>query len=115
MYKIPEAVYRTCLERQMYGYLTTLGFVSGIDYYEQYPYGSYLLDFAFVKSRNPFRGVDIETDGLMWHSSAKQRQKDGYRQYKLHKAGWLTERFGEMFTIEDVKIVLEKHDLLPSL
>ena len=112
---IPEAIYRTCLEKQMFGYLTNLGFESGIDYYEQYPVGSYVLDFAFVQSRRPPRGVDIETDGVMWHSSAKQRQRDGYRTYKLHKAGWITERFGEVFTCEDVAAVLEKHGLKPSL
>jgi very-short-patch-repair endonuclease len=98
----------------MFGYLTKLDFVSGVDYYEQYPYGNYVLDFAFIQSRKPFRGVDIETDGIMWHSTAQQRKRDGYRQYKLHKAGWLTERFGEMFTCEDVAVVLEKHGLKPS-
>jgi very-short-patch-repair endonuclease len=113
--KIPESIYRTCLEKQMFGYLTNLGFESGIDYYEQYPVGSYVLDFAFVQFRRPPRGVDIETDGVMWHSSAKQRQRDGYRTYKLHKAGWITERFGEVFTCEDVAAVLEKHGLKPSL
>jgi len=100
----------------MYGYLTELGFVSGVDYYEQYSSGNYVLDFAFVKARRPlFRGVDIETDGAKWHSSAQQRQRDGYRTYKLHKAGWITERFGEVFTCEDVAAVLEKHGLKPSL
>jgi very-short-patch-repair endonuclease len=112
---MPEGIYRTCLERQMHGYLTQLGLVSGIDFYEQYPFGSYLLDFAFIKSRRPFRGIDIETDGVMWHSSSKQRQRDGYRTYKLLKGGWITERFGEVFTIEEVKAILIKHDLLPSL
>ena len=76
----------------MYGYLTELGFVAGIDFYEQYPFGSYVLDFAFIKSRKPFRGIDIETDGIKWHGTAKQRQRDGYRTYKLLKGGWITER-----------------------
>ena len=98
----------------MFGYLTELGYTKGIDYYEQYPYGNYVLDFAFIQSRNPFHGVDIEVDGVMWHSSSKQRQRDGYRQYKLHKAGWLTERFGETFTKDDVEKVLIKHNILPS-
>jgi very-short-patch-repair endonuclease len=108
------AGYRTCLERQMYGYLTELGFVSGVDYYEQYPFGNYVLDFAFVQSRKPFHGVDIETDGVMWHSDSKQRQRDGYRTYKLMHGGWLVERFGEQFTLEDVKAILDKHKILPS-
>jgi very-short-patch-repair endonuclease len=106
--------YRTCLEKQMYGYLTKLGFQTGIDYYEQYPFGSYVLDFAFIQSRNPFRGVDIETDGIAWHSDAKQKKRDNYRNYKLLKGGWITERFGETFSLEDVAIVLEKHNIKPS-
>lgn len=109
------AGYRTCLERQMYGYLTELGFVSGVDYYEQYPFSSYVLDFAFIQSRSPRRGLDIEVDGLKWHSSPQQRKRDGYRTYKLIKSGWLVERFGETFTIEDVIAVLAKHNVaLPS-
>lgn len=111
---MPDEVYRTCLEKQMYGYLTELGFVKDVDFYEQYPYSSYVLDFAFVKQRKPFRGVDIETDGILWHSSAKQRQRDGYRTYKLMKGGWLVERFGETFTINEVKEVLVKHGIPPS-
>ena len=111
---MPSEMYRTCLERQMYGYLTELGFVKDEDYYEQYPFGNYVLDFAFIQSRRPFRGVDIETDGVMWHSSGKQRSRDGYRTYKLLKAGWITERFGETFTVQEVKEVLIKHNLLPS-
>lgn len=111
---MPDLLYRTCLEKQMYGYLTELGFVSRIDFYEQYPVGNYVLDFAFVQSRKPFRGVDIETDGEKWHSSSTQRQRDGYRTYKLMKAGWLVERFGETFSIFDVEIILSKHGLKPS-
>jgi very-short-patch-repair endonuclease len=99
----------------MFGYLTELGFVKGVDFYEQYPFGNYVLDFAFIKSRKPFRGLDIETDGEKWHSSSKQRQRDGYRTYKLHKAGWLTERFGETFTIQEVQETLNKHSIQPSL
>jgi very-short-patch-repair endonuclease len=98
----------------MFGYLTTLGYESGIDFYEQFPSGNYVLDFAFVTSRKPFHGLDIETDGLLWHSSGKQRQRDGYRTYKLMKVGWLVERFGETFSIEDVAAVLEKHGIKPS-
>jgi very-short-patch-repair endonuclease len=98
----------------MYGYLTELGFVSGVDYYEQYPYGNYVLDFAFIQSRKPFHGIDIETDGLKWHSEPAQRKRDGYRTFKLGKAGWLTERFGETFSIEDVQTVLSKHGVNPQ-
>lgn len=96
----------------MYGYLTQLGLVKDEDFYEQYPYGHYLLDFAFIKSRKPFRGLDIETDGVLWHSSADQRKRDGYRTYKLLKGGWQVERFGETFTLEEIKSVLQKHDIL---
>ena len=98
----------------MFGYLTELGFVSGIDYYEQYPFGNYVLDFAFIQSRKPFHGVDIETDGVAWHSDPKQKRRDNYRNYKLLKGGWITERFGEIFVIEDVATVLNKHGVKPS-
>lgn len=111
---MPEETYRTCLEKQMYGYLVELGLNPREDFYEQYPYGHYVLDFAIIRSRSPFRGLDIEVDGVKWHSSGKARSRDAYRQYKLHKAGWLTERFGEMFSIDDVKTVLVKHGVLPS-
>ena len=103
--------YRTCLEKQMFGYLTELGFQSGIDFYEQYPFGHYVLDFAFIHSRKPFRGLDIEVDGLPWHSSPQQRKRDVYRTYKLMKGGWLVERFGETFSLDEVRTVLEKHNL----
>lgn len=99
----------------MHGYLVELGFESGVDFYEQYPFSSYVLDFAFVHSRRPFRGLNIETDGLKWHSEPQQRKRDGYRTYRLMKAGWLVERFGETFTIDDVATILQKHDVKPSL
>ena len=99
----------------MFGYLVDLGFKPKIDFYEQYPFGHYVLDFAFIHSRKPFHGLDIETDGMKWHSEPKQRSRDGYRTYKLIKGGWLVERFGETFTIEDVAAVLEKHGVKPSL
>lgn len=106
--------YRTCLERQMYGYLIELGFESGTDFYEQYPFGSYVLDFAFVTSRKPFRGIDFETDGIQWHSDPKQKKRDLYRNYKLLKGGWQIERFGETFSLKDVKGALDKYGLKPS-
>jgi very-short-patch-repair endonuclease len=112
---MPEENYRTCLEKQMFGYLTEMGYKPRIDFYEQYPVGNYLLDFAFIQSRKPFHGVDIETDGIMWHSSAQQRRRDGYRTYKLMKGGWLIERFGEQFTLEQVQEILNKHEIKPSL
>jgi len=111
---MPSELHRSCLEKQMYGYLTALGFESGVDYYEQYPFGNYVLDFAFVQSRKPFRGVDIEVDGLLWHSSEQQKRKDNYRTYKLLKGGWITERFGETFSKDDVATVLAKHGIKPS-
>lgn len=106
--------HRSCLERQMFGYLKALGLEEGIDFHEQYPFGHYVLDFAFIQSRNPFKGLDIETDGMIWHMSAKQRQRDGYRTYKLMKSGWIVERFKENFTKEQVQEVLTKHGVLPG-
>ncbi len=99
----------------MYGYLVELGFIPRIDFYEQYPVCGYVLDFAFEISRKPHRGLDIETDGLPWHSTPKQRQRDGYRTWRLMRKGWEVARFGEQFTIEDVVAVLEKHNIKPSL
>lgn len=104
--------HKTCLECKMHGYLTELGLVNGEDYYEQYSFGDYILDFAFIKSRNPLRGVDIETDGDPWHTTPSQRSRDGYRTYRLMKSGWLVERFGETFTLDEVESVLIKHNLL---
>jgi len=106
--------HRTCLEKQMYGYLVELGLEPEFDFYEQHPEHGFILDFAFIKSRKPFRGVDIEVDGVKWHGSAEARQRDGYRTYLLMKCGWLVERFGEQFTIEQVKDVLLKHKILSS-
>jgi len=98
----------------MFGFLTELGYVKDVDFYEQFPFANYVLDFAFIQSRKPFHGVDIETDGLLWHSSEQQKKKDNYRNYKLLKGGWITERFGETFTVEDVAAVLNKHGIKPS-
>ena len=100
----------------MYGYLTELGLEKGVDFHEQFPYGAYLIDFAFIIQRKPFRGLAIETDGFLWHSSPEAKRRDNYRNYKLLKGGWITERFGETFTKEEVKEVLVKHGVLaPSL
>lgn len=107
-----DDVYRTCLEKQMFGYLTELGLILNRDYYEQHPFGNYVLDFAFIHSRKPFRGLDIETDGFKWHSTPQQRKKDGYRTYKLTQGGWQIERFGETFSLDDVRAVLIKHNVL---
>lgn len=98
----------------MYGYLVELGYIPKVDFYEQYPFGCYVLDFAFIQSRKPFRGIDIETDGILFHSSEQQRKRDNYRNYKLLKGGWITERFGESFTIEQVETVLDNHGIKPS-
>jgi len=107
---------RTCLEKQMYGYLTEMGVVKNIDYYEQYPFGGRVLVFAFILQRNPvLRGVDFEVDGVPWHSSPEQRKRDGFRTYKLMKAGWLIERFGESFNKDEVQTILTKHGIKPSL
>ena len=98
----------------MFGFLTELGYIKGVDFYEQYPFSNYVLDFAFIQSRKAFHGIDIETDGVMWHSSTQQKKRDNYRNYKLLKGGWITERFGETFSVENVASVLEKHGIKPS-
>jgi very-short-patch-repair endonuclease len=98
----------------MFTFLSDLGLKLHDDFYEQYPVGNYLLDFAFILSRKPFRGLDIETDGVRFHSSPTQRQKDGYRTYKLMKSGWAIERFGETFTRDDVEQILRKYKILET-
>lgn len=108
--------HKTCLERQMYGYLVELGYEKDVDFYEQYPAGGRLLDFAFPIQRKPiFRGLDIEVDGVPWHSSPDQRKRDGFRTYKLMKIGWYVERFVETFNKDEVQLVLDKHGIKPSL
>jgi len=104
--------HRTCLEKKMYGYLVELGLEPDFDFYEQYPEHGFLLDFAFIKQRKPFRGLDIETDGAKWHGTSEARQRDGYRTYLLMKMGWKVERFGEEFSLDQVKEVLKKHEIL---
>lgn len=107
--------HRTCLEKQMYGYLTELGYIKDVDYYEQYSFKGRVLDFAFIIQRNPvFRGLDIEVDGVPWHSSPEQRKRDGYRSYKLIKEGWMVERFGEMFNKDEIQQILDKYRIKPS-
>jgi very-short-patch-repair endonuclease len=108
---LPSECHKTSLEKKMYGILCELGFEPRIDFYEQYPKGRYLLDFAFIQSRRPFHGLDIEVDGYPFHSTPQQRRKDGYRTYKLIKNGWCVERFGEQFGKEDVITVLNKHNI----
>lgn len=104
--------HRTCLEKQMFGYLTELGYVKDYDFYEQYSFGGRVLDFAFIIQRRPvFRGLDLEVDGVPWHSSPDQRKRDGFRTYKLMKAGWMVERFGETFNKDEVQSVLDKYGI----
>lgn len=107
--------HRTCLEKQMYGYLTELGYVKDVDFYEQLPVGGRLLDFAFPIQRTPmFRGLAIEVDGVPWHSSPEQRKRDGFRTFKLSKIGWSVERFGESFNKNEVQPILDKYGIKPS-
>jgi len=90
---------RTCLEEQMFTFLTRLGFVKNVHFSEQFATRSgYVIDFAF-----PDLKVAVETDGIIWHSAPRQRQRDGFRDMRLRKAGWKILRFGEIFTVDEVK------------
>jgi very-short-patch-repair endonuclease len=104
--------HRTCLEKQMYGYLIDFGLKPNVDFHEQYPTGGFILDFAFIQSRKPFHGLDIEVDGAKWHNTPKSRQRDGYRTYLLMKSGWIVERFSETFNKSEVEEILKKHGIL---
>ena len=87
--------HRTSLEERMFGYLTQMG----IEFTEQYPTRSgFLLDFAILDKK-----IAIETDGNPWHTSRQQKTRDRFRDYMLKREGWIVIRFGEIFTLDDVK------------
>ena len=90
--------HRTCLERQMHGYLKSFGFVQGRDFDEQYstPNGR-VLDFILQLRRKDgtILSIDIETDGTPWHSSKVQMNKDAHRDRSMRSIGYTVVRFRE--------------------
>jgi very-short-patch-repair endonuclease len=95
---------RTCLEERMFTYLSQLG----IPFFEQYPTRSgFIVDFLILVKSKGGKTIGIETDGSNWHSSWRQRRKDRFRDRLLGDDGWIIIRFGETFTLEDVKAELK--------
>ena len=88
---------RTCLEEQMFGYLTSLG----IPFSEQFPTrGGFVIDFLIEmpKEDGSTVKVDLEVDGSNWHSSKAQRNKDKFRDAVMRNAGYEVIRIKEGFT-----------------
>lgn len=91
-----DPAHRTCLEKQMYGYLSKIGF----DFEEQYSLrnGS-ILDFIVqLKSDDgSLVSINIETDGSKWHHTTSQRQRDLMRDKNTRSLGIEVLRFREGF------------------
>lgn len=59
----------------------------------QYQVGNYFLDFAYLDQNGFGFKIAIELDGVRYHSSYSQRQKDYERERYLVKRGWIVVRF----------------------
>lgn len=79
----------------------------GIEFAEQVSTRSgFVIDFAVYVDRSKGQKVAIEVDGLLWHSSGKQRRRDAFRDMILRRSGWTVIRFNESFTMDDVEMAL---------
>ena len=91
-----DQAHRTCLEKQMAGYLKEIGLI----FSEQYSLrtGS-ILDFLVTLKR--YDGtefyIDVETDGSNWHHTKSQRLKDLMRDKNTRSLGIEVLRFREGF------------------
>jgi very-short-patch-repair endonuclease len=88
---------RSCLEEQMYGYLTALG----IPFSEQYPTrNGFVMDFLIELPREDgaLVKIDLEVDGSPWHSKRHQLKRDRFRDAVMRNAGYVVLRFREGFT-----------------
>jgi very-short-patch-repair endonuclease len=87
---------RSCLEEQMYGYLTELE----VPFTEQFPTrGGFVIDFLLeLPGETGLVKVDLEVDGSNWHSSKAQRNKDKFRDAVMRNAGYIVLRFREGFS-----------------
>lgn len=84
----------------MYNILTSLGY----DFTEQVSTRSgFVIDFAIYVDRTNNQKIAIETDGSHFHSSPKQRSRDGFRDHLLRREGWTVTRFGEVFSPAEVQ------------
>ena len=93
---------RTCLEEQMFGYLTSLG----VPFTEQYSTRTgFLLDFLIELPQGDGNivKIDLETDGSPWHSKAHQVKRDRFRDRVMRETGYEVLRFKEGFTQHFVK------------
>lgn len=89
----------------MFNILSSLGY----EFYEQFPVRSgFIIDFAIIITRDPFKAIGIETDGNRWHLTTRGVHRDGIRDEILGRAGWRILRFGEKFTKDEVKTRIEK-------
>lgn len=59
----------------------------------QYQVGNYYIDFAYIDPNGFGYKIAIELDGMRYHSSYSQRQKDYERERYLIKNGWIVIRF----------------------
>ena len=86
---------RSCLEEQMYGYLTSLGIL----FAEQQPTrGGFVIDFLIeLQGKDGLVKVDLEVDGSNWHSKPAQRNRDRFRDAIMRNAGFVVVRFREGF------------------
>ena len=93
--------HRTCLEKQMYGYLKEMKF----DFSDQYPLrtGS-VLDFVvqFKRPDGSTLSIDVETDGSEWHHTKSQRMRDLMRDKDTRALGLEVVRFREGFNMHQV-------------
>jgi len=88
---------RSCLEEQMYGYLTALE----VPFSEQYPTrNGFVMDFLIELPRNDgaLIKIDLEVDGSPWHSKGHQLKRDRFRDVVMRDTGYEVIRFREGFT-----------------
>ena len=91
-----DPAHRTCLEKQMAGYLIEIG----LNFEEQYALRSgSVLDFIvqFKRHDGTAFSIDIETDGSKWHHTTSQRQRDLMRDKTTRSMGIEVIRFKEGF------------------
>ena len=96
-----DPAHRTCLEKQMAGYLKEMQF----DFTEQYPLRSgSVLDFVvqFKRSDGSLFSIDVETDGSEWHHTKSQRMRDLMRDKNTRALGLEVVRFREGFSMHQV-------------
>jgi very-short-patch-repair endonuclease len=100
----------TGIEERMKNVLSSLTQEYDFTVRPQYPTkAGFVLDFALFGQVLDGQdiAVDLEVDGLLWHSKPRKRRKDGYRTKILKTQGWVVKRFPETFTSEDVEVFIK--------